>query len=230
MNKKKIHAVILARGGSKGIKNKNLILINGKPLIYWSIKSALECKNIKKIWVSSDNKKILFTAKKFGAEIIRRPKKLSGDKNSSESGWLHALKYISNYYDVNYIVALQATSPIRNKNDLRFAIKKFFINKYDSLFSSSLNNAFFRWSINNGNLKPNYNLKKIRPRRQKINNELIENGSFYIFCAKKFFKSKKRLFGKIGTFVQKKSEGFEIDDLEDVIIVNSIMKSKKLIT
>tara|TARA_B100001250_G_scaffold412491_1_gene443847 strand:+ start:13476 stop:14159 length:684 start_codon:yes stop_codon:yes gene_type:complete len=226
MNKKKIHAVILARGGSKGIKNKNLILINGKPLIYWSIKSALECKNIEKIWVSSDHKKILYAAKKFGAEIIKRPKKLSGDKNSSESGWLHALKYIGNYHNVNYIVALQATSPIRNKNDLKFAIKKFFIKKYDSLFSSSLNNSYFRWTIKNGNLKSNYNLKKIRPIRQTINTELIENGSFYIFCAKKFFKSKKRLFGKIGTFIQKKSEGFEIDDVEDIRIVNSIMKSK----
>ena len=70
-----IHSVILARGGSKTIKNKNLKKINGKPLVYWSIKDSLRSKTILKTWVSSDNQKILNYSKKNGAEIIRRPKK-----------------------------------------------------------------------------------------------------------------------------------------------------------
>ena len=77
MGKKKIHAIILARGGSKGIKNKNLISIKKKPLIYWSIKSVLNCNIIDKVWVSSDSSKILTLSKKFGANTIKRPKKLS---------------------------------------------------------------------------------------------------------------------------------------------------------
>ena len=74
MKKKIIHAIILARGGSKGIKNKNIVIVNKKPLIYWSIKNCLKSKLIKKTWVSSDNNKILEIAKKFGANIIKRPR------------------------------------------------------------------------------------------------------------------------------------------------------------
>jgi CMP-N-acetylneuraminic acid synthetase len=227
-NHKKVHAIILARGGSKGIKNKNLILINNKPLIYWSIKSALKCKNILNVWVSSDSEKILKVSKKLGANIIKRPRRLSGDISSSESGWLHAINYIKKHSHIKFVVALQATSPLRDKNDLTSAIKTFFINRYDSLFSSSINGAFFRWKLKNKTLKSNYNLDKIRPRRQLIDTELIENGSFYIFSAEKFIKNKKRLFGKIGTFIQNKSQRFEIDDFEDVFIIDSIMKNKSL--
>ena len=94
MNKKIIHSIILARGNSKGIKNKNLIKIKNKPLIYWSIKNSLNSKKIKHTWVSSDSKKILNCAKKYGAKIIKRPKKYSNDNSSSESGWIHAVRYI----------------------------------------------------------------------------------------------------------------------------------------
>ena len=90
----KFHAIILARGGSKGIKNKNLIHVNKKPLLYWSIRAALTTKEISKVWVSSDSHNILNLSKKLGTEIIKRPKLLSTDKSSSEDGWLHAIKEI----------------------------------------------------------------------------------------------------------------------------------------
>ena len=120
-----IHSVILARGGSKTIKNKNLKKINGKPLVYWSIKDSLRSKTILKTWVSSDNQKILNYSKKNGAEIIRRPKKISGDKASSESAWEHAIKTIEKKYKVNIIVGIQPTSPIRDYFDFDRALAKF---------------------------------------------------------------------------------------------------------
>lgn len=229
MSKKNVHAIILARGGSKGIKNKNLILVKKKPLIYWSIKSAQNCKAINKVWVSSDSDKILNLSKKFGANIIKRPKNLASDNSSSESGWLHSIKYIKKKFKINYAVALQATSPLRGVKDLTDALKKFFIEKNDSLFSSSINDYYFRWKVRGGEIKPNYNLNLKRPRRQTISKELIENGSFYIFSCNKFLKKKKRLFGKIGCFVQKKYFGFEIDDQEDLKIVQSLMKDINLL-
>jgi CMP-N,N'-diacetyllegionaminic acid synthase len=224
MAKKKIHAIILARGGSKGIKNKNLISIKKKPLIYWSIKSVLNCNIIDKVWVSSDSSKILKLSKKFGANVIKRPKKLSSDNSSSESGWLHSVSYIKKNFEVDCIVAVQATSPIRHKNDFSRALNKFFREKNDSLFSSSINDSYFRWKIYNNKMFPNYKIKNKRTRRQYINQELIENGSFYIFKSEGFLKNKKRLFGKIGTYIQKKYYKFEIDDLDDLIIIKSIMK------
>ena len=228
MLEKNVHAIILARGGSKGIKNKNLIPVKKKPLIYWSIKSALNCKTIIKVWVSSDSDKILRLSKKLGANIIKRPKNLASDNSSSESGWLHSIKYIKKKFQINYIVAMQATSPLRGREDLTNALKKFFIEKNDSLFSCSINEAFFRWKVNGKKIKPNYKLDAKRPRRQSISKELVENGSFYIFSCDKFLKKKKRLFGKIGNFKQKKYFGFEIDDLEDLNIVQSLMKDINL--
>jgi N-acylneuraminate cytidylyltransferase len=224
MKKKNIHAIILARGGSKGIKNKNLISIKKKPLIYWSIKSALNCNIIDKVWVSSDSSKILKLSKKFGANTIKRPKKLSSDNSSSESGWLHSTNYIKKKFQVDYIVAVQATSPMRHKNDFFRALNKFFKEKNDSLFSSSINDSYFRWKIYNNKMFPNYKIKDKRARRQYIKQELIENGSFYIFKSKGFLKNKKRLFGKIGTYIQKKYYSFELDDQDDLVIIKSIMK------
>lgn len=221
---KKIHAIILARGGSKGINKKNLFLINKKPLIYWSIKKCLKSKRISKTWVSSDDKLILNAAKKFGAEIIQRPKKLSSDQSSSESAWEHAIKYIKKNNEIDIAVGVQPTSPIRSNNDFDNALKKFFQKKYDSMFSASDFETFFSWNIESKKIKPNYNLNK-RPRRQELDRSILENGSFYIFDAKLFIKFKNRLFGKIGFYLMEKYKGIQIDTLEDAYLVNAIFRS-----
>ena len=93
---KKNIAIILARKGSKAIKNKNLVSLNGKPLIYWSIKACLKSKKISSVWVSSDSDRILNVAKKYGSNIIKRPKKFASDKSTSDLAWLHAVKYLNN--------------------------------------------------------------------------------------------------------------------------------------
>ena len=94
MIKNEIHAIILARKNSKGIKDKNILLINKKPMIYWTIISAILSKTISTTWVSSDSKKILNISKKLGANIISRPSKFSKDSSSSESAWIDAVKQI----------------------------------------------------------------------------------------------------------------------------------------
>ena len=223
-NRKKVHAIILARGGSKGIKNKNLILINNKPLIYWSIKHCLKSKKISKTWVSSDSKKILDVAKKYGANIIVRPKKLATDKSSSDKAWEHAIRYISKFEKIDYVVGVQPTSPIRANDDFDKAITKNFKKNYDSMFSASDFETYFTWTIKNKKVIPTYDLKK-RPRRQEIKETILENGSFYIFNAKLFLKFKVRLFGKIGFYLMKKYRGFQIDTLEDASFISSIFKN-----
>jgi CMP-N,N'-diacetyllegionaminic acid synthase len=225
MSKKKFHAVILARGGSKGIKNKNLVLVNNKPLIYWSIKNCLKTKEISSVWVSSDNKKILSYAKKTGANIILRPKKLSLDHSSSESGWLHAINKIKESELIDHVVALQATSPIRYKNDLSNAIKLYLKKKNDSLFSAGIIKTTFTWKKNKNKITPNYNIKIKRARRQSLKPLILENGSFYIFNANKFLIKKKRLFGKINYYTQKIINNFEIDSHEDLLLVRLLMSS-----
>lgn len=218
-----IHSIILARGGSKGIKNKNLIIIKKKPLLYWSIIKSSNSKKIKYTWVSSDKKKILDFAKKNGAKTILRPKKYSTDSSTSESAWKHAINFIvKKKYKIDLIVGIQPTSPIRDSIDFDNAIKYFLKKKLDSLFSATKIHDFFTWSIYKGNIKANYDYKK-RLRRQKIKKNYLENGSFYIFKKNYFLKYNNRLFGKIGAFIMEKKKSFQIDDLIDVKIINSLI-------
>lgn len=219
--KKKVHSVILARGGSKGIKNKNLCLLNSKPLIYWSIKKSLESNLINKTWVSSDSKEILDYSKSVGANIIERPSKFATDRSSSEVAWLHASRKLQN--DAEIIVGIQPTSPIRDGRDFDNALRKFYQYKYDSLFTALKINDFFIWKKNKTKLVPNYNFKK-RPRRQNINNKFHETGSFYIFNVIKFLRHKCRLFEKIGIYEMEKIKSFQIDNMEDLEILEKLMK------
>jgi N-acylneuraminate cytidylyltransferase len=221
MKKKEIHSVILARGGSKGIKNKNLYPINSKPMIYWSIKKSLDSKKITKTWVSSDSKEILNYSRKIGANTIERPAKFATDKSSSEVAWLHAAKKLEKKASI--LVGIQPTSPIRDSKDFDNAITQFIKSKYDSLFSALKMNDFFIWKKNKKKLIPNYNFKK-RPRRQNINDKFLENGSFYIFKTKKFLRHKCRLFEKIGIYEMEKIKSFQIDDIEDITIIEKLMK------
>ena len=216
-------SIILARGGSKGIKKKNLVLVNNKPLIYWSINHCLKSKNLDSVWVSSDDKKILKYSKKIGANIIKRPKLYAAANSSSESAWLHAINYLKKKIDFNYIVGIQPTSPIRKVNDIDKAIKLFKKKNYDSMFSATEINDFFVWKKKKNKLMANYMYKK-RPRRQEIKNNFLENGSLYIFKKKEFLKYKNRLFGKIGIYLMNKIPSLQIDDYEDLKLINSLKK------
>jgi len=217
-------AIILARGGSKGIKLKNMLKINNKPLIHWTIKHSLNSKKINSTWVSSDNNKILNYSKRMGAQIIKRPKIYSKDTTSSEAAWLHAISYIEKKgFNIRNIIGLQPTSPIRKKNDLDNAIKLFIKKKYDSLFTVQKISAIFPWKKIKNKIVPEHDFKN-RKRRQEAPSKYLENGSFYIFGKKRFVKHKTRLSGKLGVYEMPKINSFEIDDFEDIKIINSLKK------
>ena len=222
-----VHCIILARGGSKSIKNKNTVVFCGKPLLSWTIEQCLKSKKIDNIWLSSDDKKILSYAEKYRINKIIRPKNISNDHASSEKAWLHAIKYIESLGEkVNIIVAPQVTSPLRKINDLDKAIEKFKSYRYDSLFSANLIKDFFIWGYNKRNnlTSSNYDYKN-RLRRQDINSQFVENGSFYIFKSDKFKKIKNRLYGKIGYIELEHWQMFEIDKSEDLKFCSIIMKN-----
>ncbi len=219
---KKIIAIILCKGNSKGVKNKNLKIFLGKPLLYWTIKSLKESNKIKEIYLSSESKKILNYAKKQKIKLIKRPKHLSQPRSQSEDSLLHAIEHIKTNFE--YIVFPQVTSPLRPKNIFDKSLKYFFKKKLDSLFSSNIPSKIFLWS-GNKKLKPKYNINK-RPMRQDINEIYSENGSFYIFKRKGFIKSKNRLFGKIGTYVVDKKYSYDIDEEIDFKINEIVNKNK----
>ena len=129
-------AVVAARGGSKGIPHKNLIDLCGKPLIAWTVLQAGAAKGVDVVAVSSDSDAILAAAEAAGAVGVRRPDAISGDLASSEAAWLHALDQIDGKMGpFTRIVALQATSPIREASDIDSALEAFERDRLDSLLS-----------------------------------------------------------------------------------------------
>ena len=115
--KNKILALIPARSGSKGLKNKNILKLKDIPLIAWTIKSALKSKKIDKIIVDSDSEKILNISKKFNVNcFIHRPKKLALDKTPISDVIIHALLKYKDEYD--FFLLLQPTSPFRSSKQI----------------------------------------------------------------------------------------------------------------
>ena len=136
-------SVILARGGSKGIQKKNIIDFCGKPLMAWTIEHCLQ-GGVDQVYVSSDSEEILETGSRYGGLPIVRPIEIAGDNATSESGWLHALNVIEGKDEaVDWILAPQVTSPLRNANDIRKGIETARTGNYDSLFSCSIAEDLF---------------------------------------------------------------------------------------
>jgi len=228
MNNLKSVAIILARGGSKEIKHKNLKKINGKSLLEITILQIKKNLDID-VFVSSDSNKILEEAHRLRCHSIVRPKKLSGDDSSSEEGLLHAIQEIEKDVEFDNVIFPQVTSPLRNFSDFPDALNMFVKNKNDSLFTSNEASDILIWSrsINNKLLEVNFDNNKRTNRQEKIE-QIIENGSFYIFNKEMFKKYQTRLFGDIGNFKMKPWQMFEIDNIEDFELCTNISKIKKV--
>lgn len=220
-------AIILARGGSKGVPGKNLREVAGLPLIAWSIQQAIRSTEIKSVWLSSDCDQILNTAVSFGAQAILRPDYLANDTATSESAWIHAVKHIENETaeTVDVIVGMQPTSPIRGARDLDEAIALFKEKSFDSMLSVTKVQDYFEWKIDEEGqvFSSNYDHTR-RKRRQDIEETFLENGSFYIFTKEGLEDSGNRLFGNIGMFQMEKHKMYQVDDLEDLTICDAILR------
>lgn len=217
--------IILARGGSKGIPNKNIVNFCGKPLLIWTIEQARNTKNISSVWVSSDSAKILEIAKKNGANIILRPESISTDTSTGESGLLHALDEIEKKEKVDIVINLQVTSPLRESSDIERALDSFVKEQCDSMFSCVALRDFFIWTKTpDGNYASfNYDHRN-RKRRQDITEQFVENGSFYIFKPTILRNHQNRLGGKIGISRMDFWKMFEIDSIEDLELCETLMK------
>lgn len=223
---RKTLAVIAARGGSKGIPHKNLLDICGKPLIAWTVEQARAARGVDVVAVSSDSDNILAAAEAAGAVGVPRPADISGDLASSESAWLHALEAIdARLGRFERIVALQATSPIREPTDIELALDTFDRERLDSLLSVCEVEDYFNWRIGANGPEPiNYDYRN-RRMRQQIEKRYLENGSFYVLIPSLLREQNNRLGGKIGFHVMERHKMFQIDRPEDVKLCAAIMRS-----
>ena len=219
-----IAAIILARGGSKGIPNKNIIDFCGKPLIEWTINNCKDA-GIDNIYISSDSKVILDLGKELNCHTILRPFEFSRDNASSESAWGHSLKVLAKEnVSVDWVVAPQVTSPLRTPKDIKNGLKIAKNGPYDSLFSSSPMEDLFYWEKSNGILQSvNYDWRN-RQRRQDLASKYIENGSFYLFKPNVLLENNNRFGNNIGMVEMEFWKMFEIDNDLDLKMCSALMK------
>ena len=200
----KIVAIIPARAGSRSIKNKNLIQIKNKPLIYYSINSAKKSNLINRIIVSTDSKKIKEVAKSYGAEVpFLRPRKISGFLSRDIEYLKHCINFLKKEnYIPDLIVLLRPTTPFRETKIIDKAIKLVIKNKSDSLRSVSVakETPYKMWKKKGKFILPFFGFKKIDKTnypRQKLDKFYWQNGYVDIIKPSTIKKYKNELEKKI---------------------------------
>jgi N-acylneuraminate cytidylyltransferase len=216
-----ILAIIPARGGSKGIPGKNVKLLNGKPLIAYTIEKALQSKLLTKVIVSTDDDAIIKMAMEYGADVpFKRPAELASDEAASISVVLHAVEYFEKKGEsFDAICLLQPTSPFRGKGFIDEAISKFIDIKTDALISvlpvpHELNPHWVFEPDQNGNLRIATGEKEIIKRRQDLPKAVFRDG--FIYLTKTSVIKKGSLYGKTLSSIESDPDFYiNIDTMQD---------------
>jgi|TARA_R110000851_G_scaffold170735_1_gene317087 CMP-N,N'-diacetyllegionaminic acid synthase len=210
--------LIPARGGSKRIKNKNIISLAGRPLISYVIETSL--KITKEVYVSTDSIAIEKISKNHGAKIVKRPAELATDASTTNSTIRHLLNTIDN---VSYFACVQPTSPLLSANYLQRGINKIKTEGYDTVISVAEAVGFY-WTAKGDpiNFTP-----KPRPREQDLEPYYVENGAFYITTKDGFLSENNLVNGRVGLVVMPKADSIDIDDQVDLGIADYTIRLKK---
>ena len=226
MNKNLFVALIPARGGSKGLKKKNLYPVNNKPLISWTIESAISSHYLEQIFVSSDDNSILEIASKEGVNCIERPANLAEDTSSMESVIMHSIEQIDKQgIGFKYLILLQPTSPLRDSKDIDSACKKFIQLKADSLISvTNVESSVLKTLVkdNNGFLRPAFDNKFPSMNRQQLPLAYKPNGAIYIIN-KKLFLNNPTLFQKnTAMYEMRENKSIDVDSINDIHTIEKL--------
>ena len=212
----KIVSCITARGGSKGIFKKNMLDLYGKPLVYYSIDASLNSM-VNETYVSTDDDDIKMCSLNCGAEVIDRPKELSGDVIMPDEALLHFTEKV----DFDILVFIQPTSPLIKPKYIDKGIEMMLTGKYDSVFTAYKKAWDATW---NKDIEPHgwdmYN----RPRSQDAEELWIEDGMCYITKKDCLLTSGLRYSGKMGVIEIDFKDSFEIDTFEDVELIKKLLK------
>ena len=232
--KKKIHknfkilAIIPARGGSKGIPQKNIKSLNNKPLIYYSINNALSSNYNLETYITSDSSAILTIAKEMGAKTIKRSDNISDDLTTLDPVIYDAWKKISFYENKNYdyVITMQPTSPLLKVKSLDQAIKKITSNNSIDTIISAKNDIHLTWGKKNNKFYPNF---KKRENRQLLPKVFKETGAFLI-TKSKFLRPNNRIGKNVELYFPRDyEENIDIDNFHDLKICEFYLRNKKIL-
>jgi len=227
---KKIISIIPARGGSKRLPRKNILPLAGKPVIAYSIENSLNSKYIDRTIVSTEDKEIAEISKKYGAEVIERPKELATDEATTLVVLQHVLSVLKEQdYNPDVVVLLQPTSPLRKTSQIDVSIKKLIDNNANAVVSVSELHIGYKWllEIKNGKLYfiSENNLKNTRTQDQEKSYML--NGAIYAYKTEIILKSGIYNFNdNCLPLIMGKKTSIDIDDKTDLKLVEFYIKRR----
>lgn len=224
-------AFIFARGGSKGLPNKNIKLLNGKPLIAYSIEQAKACSHLDEVIVSTDSKEIASVAKEYGAKVpFIRPADLAGDKSSEWDAWIHAIDSIQEEYGMDYhFVSLPATSPLRSVEDIDNGIEAFRKGKFDlviSITEADRNPYFNMVSYKNEEGEVDLVAKpEVEFTRRQDAPKVYDICTLFYITKPQYIKEHRSIFeGRVGGVEVPKNRSIDIDTIYDFKFAEMILK------
>lgn len=219
--------VIPARGGSKGIPRKNLRPLSGKPLIYYSIKAALNSKFNTEVYVSTDDEEITFFAKSFGAQVHYRDSTLASDNITLDPVIYNAFNHLTQKSGKTFelIVTLQPTSPLVTSVDIDNAIELMIKNQRIDTVISAVNDTHLTWKKIDKKYEPNY-IERLN--RQLLTPVFRETGGFLI-TRSSIIGENNRIGSNVELFELKGGKALDIDNYEDWNLAEYYLQRRKIL-
>lgn len=230
---KRVVAVIPARAGSKTITDKNIMPIAGKPLIAWPIESGLKCDYIDRVIVSTDGEKIANVAREHGAEVYLRPEKLAQDDSLVIDCLRDLISRLRTEGEAaEFLVLLEATSPLRADEDIRKCLELIEQNDYDSVatFSDAELNPHRAWKVVSGQVETFIEGAIPWLPRQALPEAIQLNGAVYVFKIDGLPDEQPAiLFGKKGAVVIPAERAVDIDNQIHFTIAEALLNKRKIL-
>lgn len=218
-------AVIVARGGSKGVPRKNLLDLGGKPLVAWTVEAACAARTLDRVIVSSDSDEIIEVAVAHGAEApFVRPAELARDETTGPATVLHALDALDDHFD--YVVMLQPTSPFRTAADIDAAVGFCVSAGAPAVVSVTSTHSSPFWTFfvgSDGSMRPAIATGDIIQRRQDLPASYQLNGAVYVARSDWFRASRAFIADGTLAYVMPAERSLDIDTTFDLTIARALV-------
>lgn len=224
---KSVLAIVPARGGSKGVKRKNVRLVGGKPLIAWTIESAFASKYIDRVVLSSEDDEIISVSRQFGCDVpVRRPVELAQDDTPGIAPVLHMMTCVPSF---DIIILLQPTSPLRSTHDIDAGLEFFESKGTCSVVSVTESDKSPNWMywLTDDDKMTHITESDTGTRRQDLRKAFVLNGALYIAKSTWLEQNKTFLTDDTLAFIMSKDHSLDIDTELDLEIADFLMSKRQ---
>ena len=229
---RRILAIIPARGGSKGVPRKNVRILNGKPLVYYTIAEAQKATLLDRTVLSTEDEEIASIGREYGMEIVARPAELAEDHVASRPVYQHVITHLeeTDGYHADVVVALQPTSPCRVADDIDGAIRLFLASDCDSVVGvcETEHPPYWTFTVDNGFLAPVIPGWEEIYQRQQAPMTYRFNGAVYVIHRDVIMEHEQGVMGsRIKPYLMPRDRSIDIDAELDLKLASIVLGERK---